>query len=367
VDQPAATFGPETIRAVFRNRPDPYAGMDVEEGRRIGGLLCLVVAALIPVLSWASSPDERIGDEGWLIAAGIAAAYLAFAYVMLRPGARIGYDGMLFLNYVGIAQVAALVWLAGGAGTPYPLLFLAPGVLPPSVHPPRRALPLLGALTVAIFLPLTYDGWNGGQAAEMGLLALFIWMFALMLMALTNAVRDQRLVLLSEGQAANRLARRDELTGLGNRRAFDEMLERELARSRRSGAPISVALLDLDRFKSINDRFGHTSGDRALQAVAEALRSSVRLPDSAFRWGGDEFALILPDSDAEGAREVGERIRANLASDSPLPDAERLGFSIGVAELGEDQSADSLLAEADTALYQQKHEHGAARVTGPKT
>ena len=367
MDQPAATFGSETIRAVFRNRPDPYAGMDVEEGRRIGGLLCLVVAALIPVLSWASSPDERIGDAGWLIAAAVAAAYLLCAYVMLRPGARIGYDGMLVLNYVGIAQVALLVWLAGGAGTPYPLLFLAPGVLTPSVHPPRRALPLLGALTIAIFLPLAYDGWNGGQAAEMGLLALFIWMFGLMLMALTNAVRDQRLVLLSEGHAANRLARRDELTGLGNRRAFDETLERELARSRRSGAPISVALLDVDRFKSINDRFGHTTGDLALKTVAEALQSSVRLPDSAFRWGGDEFALILPDSGAVGAHEVGERIQVSLAGGSPLPDAEPIGLSMGIAELGEGQSADSLLAEADAVLYQQKREHGAARIAAPKT
>lgn len=354
VDQPAPTFGPETLRAVLRNRPHPYEGMDVEEARRIGGVLCIVTALLIPLLGWASAPTEAIGEAGWVVAAGVGAVYLVFAFMMLRPGARVGYDGLLVINWIGIAQVAALEWLAGGAETPYQLLFLAPGVLPPSIHPPRRAIPLLAGLTVAIFLPLLYDGWNGGQAAQMALLSLFIWTFALMLMALTNAVRDQRLVLLSEGEAANRLARRDELTGLANRRAFDETLEHEIARSRRSGSPISILILDLVGFKSINDDHGHLAGDRALKEVAAAIRETTRVPDDCFRWGGDEFALVLPDTPRAGAIETGERLgRAVAACERPGGEGP-VEICFGAAELSREQTADQLLDEADRRLVEAK-------------
>lgn len=361
MERQAESFSIRTVRALFAPRDDPYAGVDVTESRRIGGVICISLALVLVPLTLASAPTEAIGDAGWFAVAGIAAIDLLVAFALLRPGSRIGFGGLLALTYCAVAQVAALEWLAGSANTPYHLLYLAPGVLPPSIHPPRRALPLLATITAALFLPLLYEGWHGGAAAEMGLEAGFIWMLALITMAVTNAVREQRLLLISEGEAANRLARRDGLTGLGNRRAFDEVLEREIARSRRSAAPISIVVIDLDRFKSVNDRFGHLVGDQALKTVSEALHSTVRVPDTAFRWGGDEFALILPDSPLEGAVEVGERLRRVLQESSALPNGDPIEISVGIAELKRDQSADALLEEADADLFAEKGEHGIER------
>ncbi|MGZ5310290.1 MAG: diguanylate cyclase domain-containing protein [Solirubrobacterales bacterium] len=363
--QPAETFSLATMRSLFAAREHPYSGVFLDEPRRIGGVMCLAMAAIAVPLALASPPTEAIGQAGWIVAAGIAAINLVTAYLLLRPGSRIGFNGMLAITYVGVAQVAAVTWLAGGQDTPYHLLYLGPGVLPPAIHPPRRAVTLLGAITLALFLPLAYNGWNGEDAAEMGLEAAFIWMLALITMAVMGAVREQRLVLLSEGEAANRLARRDDLTGLGNRRSFDEALEREIARSRRSGGPVSVVVIDLDRFKSINDRFGHLEGDRALQATAEALLSTLRLPDSCFRWGGDEFALLLPDSPRDGAAEVGERVREVLAGGPRLPNGEAIGLSFGVAQLAPDETADEMLHRADAALFEQKRAHGVGRASAP--
>jgi diguanylate cyclase (GGDEF)-like protein len=307
------------------------------------------------------APTSELGNEGWIVFAALVAANFAAAWALLRPGSQVGFHGFFVLTAFGIAEVAVLEWLAGGHDSPYHQLFLAPAVLPPSVHPPRRALALLGFATVAMCLPLVYDGWNGGVAAEIGLQAAFIWALALITMVVINAVREQRLVLLSEGEAANRLARRDQLTGLGNRRAFDETLEREIARSRRSGAPISVLVLDMDGFKPINDRHGHLAGDQVLKGAAAAITETVRVPDDCFRWGGDEFAVMLPDTRLEGAREVGERLRTAVRSHSPLPGDAGVEISFGAAELSAEQTADGLLEEADRELLRAKRSAGGTR------
>jgi diguanylate cyclase (GGDEF)-like protein len=354
VENASGDFGLRSIRAPFKKRDDPYAGLFIEEPRRIGGLIAALMGLALLPLGLAAAPTAELGDEGWIVFGALVAADFAAAYALLRPGSRIGFDGFLVLTCIGIAEVALLEWMAGGHGTPYHQLFLAPAVLPPSVHPPRRALGLLVLATVAMSLPLLYGGWNGEVAAEIVLQAAFIWMLALITMIVLNAVREQRLVLVSEGEAANRLARRDQLTGLGNRRAFDETLEREIARSRRSGSPITVLVLDLDRFKAINDRHGHLIGDRTLKAAAEAITETVRVPDDCFRWGGDEFAVLLPDTELAGAREVGERMQAAVRAHSPLPEEVAVEISFGAAELGAGQSADELLHEADGALLRAK-------------
>jgi len=147
----------------------------------------------------------------------------------------------------------------------------------------------------------------------------------------------------------------DPLTGLANRRHFVQALATEIARSRRYGAPLTVLLIDIDYFKRVNDRFGHAAGDSALATVANGLRSSCRQTDLPARYGGDEFALLLPETSAERGLHFAERLAAVLRTVPPYEaGAPSLTLSIGVAENARGEDADQLLKRADEALYQAK-------------
>ena len=141
------------------------------------------------------------------------------------------------------------------------------------------------------------------------------------------------------------LARTDDLTGVANRRAWTELLRRELAFSRRTLQPLSVAILDLDHFKRFNDEHGHPAADRLLRTTVAGWETALRETDVIGRWGGDEFVLLLPTCDAGCAVFVIERLRA------ACPDAP---FSAGLVEATEDSTPESIIAEADIALYQAK-------------
>jgi diguanylate cyclase (GGDEF)-like protein len=154
-----------------------------------------------------------------------------------------------------------------------------------------------------------------------------------------------------------RQARVDGLTGLANRRHLGEALEAELGRADRFGTPVALALVDLDDFKAINDRYGHPVGDTVLCEVAETLASTVREIDLAGRWGGEEFGLVLPGTDLSGAAEVAERVRRAVAARTILTaDGTPLHVtaSLGVAAFPDAASARSLVAAADAALYRAK-------------
>jgi diguanylate cyclase (GGDEF)-like protein len=151
----------------------------------------------------------------------------------------------------------------------------------------------------------------------------------------------------------------DELTGLANRRRFMEVVELELKRAERFQSPLGLLLVDLDDFKLVNDRFGHGTGDEVLRALSDVFRESLRDVDLAARLGGEEFAVLLPETDYSGAAGVAERLRASLASlELAAPDGEGFGVtaSFGVAVYPEAQSVDELLRTADAALYRAKAE-----------
>ncbi|HEX8123669.1 MAG TPA: diguanylate cyclase [Solirubrobacteraceae bacterium] len=146
------------------------------------------------------------------------------------------------------------------------------------------------------------------------------------------------------------LASRDPLTGLLNHREFHETLEREIDRARRHDAPFGLLLLDADRLKDLNDERGHIAGDRALQAVAAAIRDCCRAGDIAFRIGGDEFAVLLPQADAEDVHRVGQRLRTTVAALDL-----GIGLSYGAAAWPADASTkEALLLRADGRLYSSK-------------
>ncbi|MEA2645230.1 MAG: hypothetical protein QOE92_313 [Chloroflexota bacterium] len=158
---------------------------------------------------------------------------------------------------------------------------------------------------------------------------------------------------IAERKAAERavadLVRVDPLTRVLNRRGWSEALDEGLARARRSGEPLSVAVLDLDSFKAFNDDWGHQRGDFLLQSVAEAWRSELREVDVIARYGGDEFTVMLPGSDVAGAQDAVQRLRA-LTPDQKV--------SIGLATWNRQETAESLVGRADTALFRAKREGG---------
>jgi diguanylate cyclase (GGDEF)-like protein len=148
----------------------------------------------------------------------------------------------------------------------------------------------------------------------------------------------------------------DGLTGVHNRRFFDETLTQEVNRSRRNGAPLALMMLDIDRFKRYNDRFGHQAGDEALRRVAQALSREVRSVDFVARYGGEEFVVIMPGADTPAAAAVAERVRRAVESKGiRSPGGGPLTVSIGVAvypDLAPDEAG--LVSAADAALYAAK-------------
>jgi diguanylate cyclase (GGDEF)-like protein len=147
----------------------------------------------------------------------------------------------------------------------------------------------------------------------------------------------------------------DGLTGLANRRAAAAALHAEAAQSERLETPLSIVLADLDGFKDVNDEHGHAVGDEVLRAFADVLRETVRESDVAGRWGGEEFLLLLPGADLDGAAQFAERVRSALAA-RRIPSAPelRVTASFGVAEYAGESNSEQLVAAADSALYRAK-------------
>ena len=155
----------------------------------------------------------------------------------------------------------------------------------------------------------------------------------------------------------------DGLTGLLNRKSLDARLAEEVSRARRHGDPLSVMLIDVDHFKALNDQLGHLSGDHTLRLLANIFTAVTRESDLAFRFGGDEFAILLPSTELRAARCTADRIRARLealpatafciAGEQPLI---RPDISVGIAQRRKGDTETELLRRADTHLYQAKAE-----------
>ncbi|MBR0567098.1 GGDEF domain-containing protein [Azoarcus sp. L1K30] len=186
------------------------------------------------------------------------------------------------------------------------------------------------------------------------------------LLALALAYR-MRLIQTARMQAEH-LSRTDPLTGLLNRRAFLDSAGAAWSTAVRSGRPLSVIVIDLDHFKTINDTFGHETGDRVLVAVAEVLRKSCRRGDFSARWGGEEFILILPETDAGQAMAMAERLLADIRA-ATVPEKVsglRLSASLGVAERHRHDALEALIREADGFMYRAK-QRGRGRVHGAQS
>jgi diguanylate cyclase (GGDEF)-like protein len=182
-----------------------------------------------------------------------------------------------------------------------------------------------------------------------------------LLVVLSERVRSHNHVIAAnygDLRKFQRHATTDALTGLSNRHSMEETFPREVSRCKQDSQPVSLVMIDIDRFKSFNDRFGHIAGDRALSAVSNVLRMQFRPRDHLVRFGGDEFAVLLPGMGRQDALAVAERVRDSV-SGSTTSSSDSLiqipvEISMGVAELTEDGTFESLLRAADDALYRAK-------------
>ena len=191
------------------------------------------------------------------------------------------------------------------------------------------------------------------------LLQSFLGVVAIMTIAFAAAFTEQR---RAEEQAL-RLATNDPLTGLGNYRKLIETLEAEMRRSDRTRRSFALLLMDLDGLKMINDVHGHLVGSQALCRLAKVLRNHSRSVDTAARYGGDEFALVIPEVDMSAARQVAHRVSERLAADGEEP---RLSVSIGTAVHSQDgESIEMLLCAADSDLYESKRRSGQTAISIP--
>jgi diguanylate cyclase (GGDEF)-like protein len=170
----------------------------------------------------------------------------------------------------------------------------------------------------------------------------------LVILALVQRVRSEHAAVLNQ-------ARRDALTGLWNRRAFEEAIEDECTRAIRFRQPLSLVYLDVDNFKQVNDRYGHQRGDEALQQLATAIRLAARAHvDRGFRIGGDEFVVLLPGGTAGQSEAVVTRIRQHCAQSDPAWADGPLGLSVGIVEFDQRETAAALIRRADAAMYRHK-------------
>jgi diguanylate cyclase (GGDEF)-like protein len=248
------------------------------------------------------------------------------------------------------ADHATLRLLSAGASKGVRVVYVNLEGSPPPQAGRGVTLPLAQQTRVRAYVPSSVESHRQNAAylrvAEAGLLALL----ALMLLTLILARPLLRAFRWTEEQASE--ARVDALTGLANRRALEEILAAEISRAQRFAHQLAVVLLDLDRFKEINDSFGHAAGDVMLRAVSRLLTSLARQGDTVARWGGEEFVVVLPETDLAGAQRFAERLRRTIEAHA-VGDM-KTSASCGVATMLPEDSVEELLGAADQALYRAK-------------
>ena len=324
------------------------------------GALVLVVGAGLSTVLLTLVPPTAHGNWGWPAAAAVIGFRLIAAGLLLAGSGPVRKNAVYAVSVIGIAGLCLLQFLASKEAFFHDLL-LIDLLYVAAVHTPRRTLAAL-ALAVAGMVPtLLYGESETVGVAEWAAEAVLWSLVVGLVMLYTLRSRGQRADLRRVSAQAQALARVDALTGLGNRRSFDEILDRELSVARRYDSALSVLVGDLDGFKAVNDRHGHPAGDALLREVAARLEETVRRPDACFRWGGDEFAVILPRTTRDRAEVVAARIRYAVSRGVHDPADKPIAISIGVAQLGPDQDAAAVLAAADTALLDAKPLRAAGR------
>ncbi|UJA21156.1 GGDEF domain-containing protein [Thermoleophilia bacterium SCSIO 60948] len=337
--------------AVSSARSDEDPTDDAVLSWRLLGFL-MTMGAVVGSLTMLTPHPTGYSETEIFIAIGIAFAGGAASFA---AAPRLGRALLAPAVLASTLMVTFAAYSAGGVGGWFALFYVWVAVYSFYFLPPRTASLQLAAIGVAyavllISLPLAQEFWIGRWIAMMTTLAVTGGLVYTLVARGKRTTAELRELAVERTQLARRLermARTDELTGLPNRRGWDEGLAREIARADRTGEPLCVALLDIDRFKDFNDRYGHLAGDELLRSLAPAWRGHLRDSDFLIRFGGEEFAVALPDCTLEDAGHLLERLRAAMPGGQTC--------SAGVAEWNGSEDPRALVDRADRALYSAKH------------
>lgn len=342
-------------------------------------LVLTLLVLLIPVLDWLQRPGVREVYVG-LAAAGLAVVAAAVAYRVARRRVyepRLGFaTSLLDVTLVSAVLCTFLVLhqplTAVNSRVVFLIYFLAIGASALRFDP--RICAVTGAAAVLEYLGIVVVAWLRWPLHALSVAGsdygAFSWsdqMSRLILLMIAGAVSTTLVLRTRELQW---LSARDKLTGLLNRGVFDDLLQDAALRARRYGRPLSILMLDVDKFKRFNDTWGHAAGDEALKAVAAAIKQSVRQGEIVGRYGGDEFVVLFPETLPETAVSRGDKIRQRVPPIVAGPKGRQqtvpVTISVGVASLpGDGIDGFEVLNQADMRLYEAKHA-GRNAVVGPQ-
>jgi diguanylate cyclase (GGDEF)-like protein len=294
---------------------------------------------------------------------GIAGLFVLVAHDLLPAGA-LGRAKYLVEGGVSIVFVTLIVLLTGGAASPFFFAFVLIVVGAALVVPPAATVILVvlaaASYLAAIAVELAPGGPDVGLIAVVGVNLVSLILLAYVAMVVAREQRRTRL-------AAVRMSTTDALTGLANRAYIIAAIEREIERGTRYGRGFCLLMADLDNLKEVNDSYGHRAGDHVLAGVADVIRDGVRRIDTSARLGGDEYVVLLPETDPTGAFVVAEKIRQGVAAmrtierDGPV----EVSVSIGLVAWPDDgRTLDQLIDAVDEAMYAAK-QRGKNRIGGP--
>lgn len=322
-----------------------------------GGISAAQVAMglMAPVVAWA------------LVAFGVSVNLVFYALVRSGrvtngrdPGlARTQLVVGILLMYAGYASV-------GPAATGLLVVMASHVVYSMFSMTPRQVWQLVGAtlaglavtmVACGLLWPARYDTAVQVSGLLYALLVMpLIALLAYRVTAMTQRLKSQHADLQAAMARLQELATRDELTRTHNRRHMGELLAQQQAQHRRLGGAMSIALIDIDLFKSVNDRHGHAVGDEVLRSFARLVQQHLRVHDQLGRWGGEEFLLLMPHTPRDDAVRALERLLEHLVRVSPqvMPQGLAITFSAGIAEVSAQESVDAAIERADQAMYRAK-------------
>ncbi|MCK5842827.1 MAG: GGDEF domain-containing protein [Candidatus Sabulitectum sp.] len=326
---------------------------------------------------WRHRP-ERIANL-WLATAAFSALVVNFTSILSRITDAGGHPILAIFNLIGVAGVVVslleLVFSLAETAPPrlirgleFLLLLLA--VLRISQNATMIIMAVLLLITLFKAIKSTSQGNSDARVLLWGLAVLLICLVSDVAheLGLVNVpyyfpVLGFIVFFLSASHAVNchlakeeSAARTDPLTGLLNRRGFLELSRLVVSMAERSAGPFSILMIDLDHFKRVNDKFGHAMGDRVLQEIATVLLRGVRKQDILARWGGEEFIVLLPDTGVNGAKALGEKIRASVEELETCHGEARIcvTLSLGISQYHREEPLTDTIQRADNALYQAK-------------